>query len=62
MKRYTDSDRWRGEIKEHREGIRRLRLIKSSQRCPLERLKTDCAIHTRQGIIRDRKRAIAEAK
>lgn len=62
MKPYTDSDRWRAEIKQHREAIRCLRLLKSNEPNALQRLKLTFAIGDRRQMIRDLKRAIANAK
>lgn len=61
-RRYTDSDRWRGEIKHHQEAIRRLRLLKPGAPNALERLKINFAIGERRQLIRDLKRAIENAK
>lgn len=56
-----DRKRWRAEIKQQREAIRRLKLILPERRPgfdAMRRLHIENAIGTRREIIRDRTRAL----
>lgn len=65
MKPYTDSDRWRADIKHNREMIRRLKLARrdaKGRRDWMASLRLLGSIHERELIISGCTAAIAAAK